>query len=67
MRNSPAGAAWGDAVRSADDILIAEIRAVPVRVEQHANDLLKMVQSLDLFTSGGVNRPPPPANDDATN
>jgi hypothetical protein len=49
----------------ADDILIAEIRAVSGRVEQFASDLLKMVRLMDLFISGGTNaNPPPPANDD---
>jgi hypothetical protein len=38
----------------ADDILIAEIRAVSGRVEQFASDLLKMVRLMDLFISGGA-------------
>jgi hypothetical protein len=51
-----------------DDILIAEIRAVSGRVEQHAADLMKMVQLMNLFLAGGMAGtpllPPPPANDD---
>jgi hypothetical protein len=46
-------------------ILIAEIRTVSGRVEQHAMDLLKMVQLLNLFLAGGPAKalPPPTAND----
>jgi hypothetical protein len=49
---------------AADELLIAEIRAVSDRVERHATDLLKMVQLLNLFLSHGAGDPPPPANDD---
>jgi hypothetical protein len=51
---------------TADEILIAEIRSVSDRVEQHAMDLLKMVQLLNLFLAGGPAKalPPPAANDD---
>jgi hypothetical protein len=51
---------------TADEILIAEIRTVSGRVEQHAVDLLKMVQLLNLFLAGGPAKalPPPAANDD---
>jgi hypothetical protein len=51
---------------TADEILIAEIRAVSGRVEQHATDLLKMVQLLNLFVASGTTRglPPPADNND---
>jgi hypothetical protein len=50
---------------TADEILIAEIRMVSSRVEQHALDLLKMVQLLNLFLAGGTAKALPPlaAND----
>jgi len=50
---------------TADEILIAEIRTASGRVEQHAMDLLKMVQLLNLFLAGVPAKalPPPAAND----
>jgi hypothetical protein len=50
---------------AADEILIGEIRTVSGRVEQHAMDLLKMVQLLNLFLAGGAAGalPSPAAND----
>lgn len=52
---------------TADEILIAEIRTVSGRVEQHATDLLKMVQLLNLFLANDTAKTlPAPANDDTS-
>jgi hypothetical protein len=52
---------------TADEILIAEIRTVSGRVEQHATDLLKMVQLLNLFLANDTPKAlPAPANDDTS-